>query len=86
MSNFALIIWYLLYDLETYFLYIILNYKNFKFKQLIGDITINLWSFEDFASIENIRRKCNSMMNLSKFISNKKDIKQDYNLRLKQIL
>ena len=42
LSNFASIIWYLLYDLQTYFLYIILNYKNFKFKQLIDDITINL--------------------------------------------
>ena len=42
LSNFASIIWYLLYDLQTYFLYIILNYKNFKFKQLIGDIIINL--------------------------------------------
>ena len=72
MSNFASIIWYLLYDLQTYFVYIILNHKNLKFKQLIGNITINLWSSEDFASIKDIRRKCNPTMDLSKFTLYKK--------------
>ena len=32
---------YLLFDLQTYFLCIILDYKNFKFKLLINDIAIN---------------------------------------------
>ena len=33
---------------------------------------IDLWSYGNFASIENIRSKCNSMVDLSKFKSNKK--------------
>ena len=38
----------------------------------IDDIFIDLWFFENFASIEDIRRKCNLMVNLSKFTTNKK--------------
>ena len=41
ISNFVSIIYYLLYDLETYFLCIFLNYKNLQFKQFI-DGTIDL--------------------------------------------
>ena len=52
---------------KTYFLYIILNYKI-----LIDNIVIDLWSFEKFANIEDIRRKCNLIVDLSKFTSNKK--------------
>ena len=44
--------------------YIILDYKNSKFKDLIDDITIDLWSFWNFANMEDIRKKCNSMVNL----------------------
>ena len=55
----------------TYFLYIILDYKNLKFKHLIDKITIDFWSFEKFASIEDIRRKYNLIMDLLKLISNK---------------
>ena len=51
----------------TYFLYIILNYKI-----LIDNIVIDLWSFEKFANIKDIRRKCNLIVDLSKFTSNKK--------------
>ena len=42
-----------------------------KFKHLIDDITIDLWSFWNFASMEYMRRKCNPTVDLSKFISNK---------------
>ena len=55
-------------DLYTYFLCII----NLPFKKLIDDIVIELESSRNFANMEDIKRKCNLMMNLSKFISNKK--------------
>ena len=42
MSNFVSIEYYLLYDLQVYILYIILNYKNLQFKQFIDDIAIDL--------------------------------------------
>ena len=38
MSNFVSIECYLLFDLYTYFVCIILDYKNLKFKHLIDDI------------------------------------------------
>ena len=41
MLNFVSIRYYLLYDLSTYILYIILNYENLKFKQFIDDIAID---------------------------------------------
>ena len=41
MSNLVSIGYYLLYNLYAYILYVILNYKNFQFKQLINDIVIN---------------------------------------------
>ena len=47
---------YLLYDLHTYFLCIILDYKNLQFKKLINDIVIDLGSSRNFANIENIRK------------------------------
>ena len=42
MSNFVSIRYYLLYDLEVYILYIILNYKNLQFKLFIDDIAIDI--------------------------------------------
>ena len=42
MSNFMSIEYYLLYDLYTYILFVILNYKNLQFKQFIDDITIDI--------------------------------------------
>ena len=40
---------------------------------MIDDITINLWSYWNFASMKDIRKKkSNPMMDFSKFISNKK--------------
>ena len=42
MSNFVLIEYYLLYDLQADILCIILNYKNLQFKKFIDIITIDL--------------------------------------------
>ena len=41
MSNFMSIEHYLLYDLKSYILWIILKYKNLQFKQFIDDIAID---------------------------------------------
>ena len=57
------------------FLCIILYYKNLKFKHLIDDIVIDLWSFENFACMEDTSRKFNPMVDLLKFASNKNNIK-----------
>ena len=43
-----------------------------KFKNFIDDITVDLQFFRNFASMEYIRRRCNLMVNLSKFTFNKK--------------
>ena len=50
----------------------ILDYKSFKFKHLIDDITNDFLYFENLVSMEDIKRKCNQIVYLSKFISNKK--------------
>ena len=42
MSNFVSIRYYLPYDLYSYILHIILNYKKLQFKQFINDIVIDL--------------------------------------------
>ena len=42
MSNFVSIRYYLPYDLYSYILHIILNYKKLQFKQFINDIAIDL--------------------------------------------
>ena len=42
-----------------------------KFKHLINYITINFLSPGNFTSIKYLRRKCNLIVDLSKFISNK---------------
>ena len=39
---------------------------------MIDEMVINLWSSKNFASMEYIRRKYNIIVNLAKFISNKK--------------
>ena len=49
--------------------YVILDYKNSKFKDLIDDIAINLWYFWNLENMEDIRRKCNPMVNLLQFTS-----------------
>ena len=77
MSNFISIgCYYLIYKLI--FLYIILDYKNFKFKHLINDITINF--FEKISSME-----CNLMANLSKFTSNKMILKRIVAINYNQV-
>ena len=43
MSNFIPIGYYLLFDPKTYFICIILDYNNSKFKYLINDIAIDLF-------------------------------------------
>ena len=48
--------------------YVILDYKNSKFINLIDNIPIDIWSFLNFANMEDIRRKCNPIMNFSQFI------------------
>ena len=50
----------------------LLNYKNLQFKQFINDIAINLQFSRNFASMEYIRRRCNLMVDFSKFTFNKK--------------
>ena len=74
----------------TYFSFIILDYKNLKFKHLIDNVVINFRSFIIFASIKDIRRRCNLIVDLSKFISNKKILSEvialSYNQVCNQIL
>ena len=41
---------------------------------MIDDITINIWFYWYFVSMEDIRRKCDPMVDLSKFIFNKKKL------------
>ena len=72
MSNVLSIECYLLFDPWTYFLCIILDYKNSKFKHLIDDITIDLWYTWNFVSVEDIIRKCNYSVDLLKIKYNKK--------------
>ena len=69
---------------------IILDYQKFQFKHLIDDIVVYLSSFGNFASIVDIRRKYNPMIDLSKFTSNKKILSKiiilNYNKFYSQIL
>ena len=69
--------------------------KNSKFKNLINDIAIDFLSFWNLASVEDVRKKCNPIVDLSKFTFNKKKKNvewscnlslQDYNQVCCQIL
>ena len=51
---------------------IILDYKILKFKHLIDNIVTNFLFYGNFASMKNIIKKCNPIVNFSKFTSNKK--------------
>ena len=51
---------------------IVLDYKNLKFENLNDDIGIDFWYFRNFASMNDIKIKCNILVDLSKFTSNKK--------------
>ena len=55
-----------------YILCIILDYRNLKFNYLINDIPIDFCSSGNFASMKDIRRKCNRMRVLSKLTFSKK--------------
>ena len=59
------------------------NYKNLQLKQFIDDIAIVLYFSRNVTSMENIRKIYNSMVDLSKFTSNKKILNKivilDYN-------
>ena len=55
-----------------YFLCMISNYKNLKFKRLINDKAIDLLSFEKFVRMKEIKSKCYLIVNFSKLISYKK--------------
>ena len=46
--------------------------QNLKFKYMINNIAIDLWSLWKFEIMEDIRRKCNLIVVLSKFTSKKK--------------
>ena len=50
------------------------NFKlqNMQFKQFVDGITIDFKFFRNFTSMEDIRRICNPMADLSKFTFNKK--------------
>ena len=48
------------------FLCLILDYKNLKLKNLIDSIAIDFLFSKNFASMKDIRRNFNLMMNLSK--------------------
>ena len=45
-----------------------------KSKHLIDNIAIDFYSFENFANMKHIRRKCNLTAHYSKFTSNKRII------------
>ena len=72
MSIFVQIRCYLLFDQLTYALCIILDYENLKFKHLIDDIAIDIWSSWNFASLEDNIRTFNSTITFLKFISKKR--------------
>ena len=43
---------------------VILDYKNSKYKNLFDDIAIDFLSFWNFTNVKDIKRKCNSVVNL----------------------
>ena len=76
-----------IWSIRLYFnLCIILNYKNLQFKQFIDNIAIDFLFSRNFANIKDIRRKCNPMVDLSKFISNKKIFSNGLVLDLLQLI
>ena len=57
-----------------------------KFKYLIGNIVIDFRYFENFVSIEDIRRKYILIVDLSKFTSNEKILSEIEVISLQQNL
>ena len=66
--------------------YIILDNKNSKFEDLSDDIVIDISYFWNFANMEDLKRNCNPMIDLPKFISNKKNIESSCNISLQPSL
>ena len=66
----------MLFTIQSVNLFHIYNFRlwNSKFKHLIDDLAINIWFSWSFVSMKYIRRKCNLIMNFSKFTFNKKNI------------
>ena len=52
---------------------------------MIDDIAIDLWSSKKFSNMEDIRRKCTSMVDLSKFTFNKKILNKVIALNYNQV-
>ena len=52
---------------------------------MIDNIATNLWFSGNYASMKDIRRKCNSIADLSKFIFNKKILSELVVLRYNQV-
>ena len=61
------------YSIHKLIFYVHFRLQKLKFKYLIDDIAIDIWSYWKFAKMEDIRRKCNPMVDLSKFTSNTKE-------------
>ena len=84
--------WVLFSTIWSINLFIIHNFKlkNLKFKHSINDIIIDIWFFENFANIKDMRKKFNPIVGLSKLTSNKKILSRvvatNYNLLCNQIL
>ena len=66
----------MLFTIWSINLFHIYNFRlqNSKFKHLIDDLAIEIWFSWSFASMEDIRRKRNPIVDSSKFTFNKKNI------------
>ena len=66
----------MLFTIQSVNLFHIYNFRlwNSKFKHLIDDLTINIWFSRSFVSMKDIRKKCNLIIDFSKFMFNKKNI------------
>ena len=73
----------LYYHTKTLISFLCKQWLNPKTKQLTNNKVTDLWSSRNFASMKNIRRKCNPIVDLSKFTFNKKILSEvvtlDYN-------
>ena len=77
---------FLINQLINLFFLHILDYKNLKFKYLIDKIVINTWFSGNFVIIDDIKKKCNPIVDLSKFISNKKILSEVVDLAMIKFL
>ena len=61
----VLIWYYILFNLLNYY-FMYLDYKNLKFKYLINDIDINIWSFQNFENMKHISFTINLSQSMTK--------------------